>query len=129
MSVELPGGQDGGAHDVPFAYLRQPPAPSQKPSVPQLALPWSWQTRCGSALPLGTFVHTPGVVGSAHDWQVPLQSVVQQTDCAQKFEWHSAAEAQVWPSPLSPHEPLLQTAGAVQSELVLHAALQAFPPH
>jgi hypothetical protein len=55
--------------------------------------------------------------------------VAQQTDCAQKVDRHSAAEAQLWPFPLSPHEPFMQTAGATQSALAPQVALQTFPPH
>ncbi len=67
VTVELPVGQEGGAHDVPPAYFRQAPLPSQKPSVPQEVFPWSWQVPCGSAVPLGTLVQAPGEPVSAHD--------------------------------------------------------------
>src|SRR6185312_482809 len=49
-------GQEGGAHEVPPAYSRQAPLPSQNPSVPQLAFPMSWQVPCGSVAPSGTLV-------------------------------------------------------------------------
>jgi hypothetical protein len=39
VRVELPAGQAGGAQEVPPAYFRQAPLPSQNPSVPQLVFP------------------------------------------------------------------------------------------
>ena len=33
--------QAAAAQDVPVAYSRQPPAPLQVPSVPQVLAPWS----------------------------------------------------------------------------------------
>jgi hypothetical protein len=41
VNVELPAGQEGAAQEVPPAYFRQAPLPSQKPSVPQVVCPWS----------------------------------------------------------------------------------------
>jgi hypothetical protein len=41
VRVALPAAQTGAAHEVPPAYRRQAPFPSQNPSVPQLALPAS----------------------------------------------------------------------------------------
>jgi len=67
VNVVLPVGQEGAAQDVPPAYLRQAPLPSQKPSVPQVVCPWSWQVPCGSAVPLGTLVQVPGAAVSAQD--------------------------------------------------------------
>ena len=54
------------AQVVPLAYDRQPPEPSQNPSVPQLADPWSVHWFSGS-WPAGTLVHVPTVPASAHD--------------------------------------------------------------
>ena len=39
VNVELPVGQEGAAQEVPPAYFRQAPLPSQKPSVRQVVLP------------------------------------------------------------------------------------------
>jgi hypothetical protein len=39
VSVEPLAGQEGGAQEVPPAYWRQAPLPSQKPSCPQLVCP------------------------------------------------------------------------------------------
>jgi hypothetical protein len=124
-----PLGQEGGAHDVPPAYRRQVPLPSQNPSVPQLALPMSWQVPCGSVVPFGTFVQVPSEFCSPQDWQAPWQAVAQQYPCAQKFEWHSAAVAQACPFPLRPHEPLMQTAGEAQSPSTVHEFLHTLAPH
>ena len=54
------------AHWMPDAYRRQPPVPSQEPSVPQLFAPWSVHWFSGS-LPVGTLVQVPSVPASAHD--------------------------------------------------------------
>ena len=39
VAVVVPDGQDGGAHCVPAPYSWQPPAPSQKPLLAQVAAP------------------------------------------------------------------------------------------
>jgi hypothetical protein len=67
VKVGLPVGQEGAAQEVPPAYWRQAPLPSQKPSVPQVVCPWSWQVPCGSAVPFGTLLQVPGAVVSAQD--------------------------------------------------------------
>jgi len=64
VSVELV--QVAAAQDVPAAYVRQPPAPSQKPSVPQLLAPWSVHWFSGS-VPVGTLAHVPSEPASPHD--------------------------------------------------------------
>jgi hypothetical protein len=69
------------------------------------------------------------VAESEHDWQVPLQFELQHTPWAQKPERHSMPSLHVLPSPLRPHEPPVQTAGAAQSASDEHAALQTAPPH
>jgi hypothetical protein len=98
--------------------------------VPQVALPASWQVPCGSVAPAATLVQAPSDLVSAQDWQAPWQAVAQQVDCEQKPDEHSAAVAQTWPLGLRPHEPpVLQTAGAAQSELALHDPLQTLTPH
>ena len=55
------------------------------------------------------FEQVPALPPSAHDWQVPVQALVQQTFCWQKPEAHSAAVAQVVPGVLSTQAPVLQT--------------------
>jgi hypothetical protein len=129
VNVELPVGQEGAAQEMPPAYFRQAPLPSQKPSVPQVVFPWSWQVPCGSAVPFGTLLQVPGAVVSAQDWQTPVQAVAQQTDCEQNVDEHSAPVTQACPGGLRPQEPLMQTAGEAQSELAVQEFLQTLAPH
>jgi hypothetical protein len=74
-------------------------------------------------------LHVPSVAESEHDWQVPLQFVLQQTPCAQKPERHSMPSLHVLPRPLRPQEPPVQTAGGAQSASEVHAALHTAAPH
>ena len=69
--------QVAAAHWVPAAYFWQAPAPLQKPLLPQLAAPASVHWLSGS-WPAGTLVQVPMLLGSAHDWQAPVQAVLQQ---------------------------------------------------
>jgi hypothetical protein len=39
VKVALLAGQEGAAQEVPPAYFRQAPPPSQNPSVPQVVFP------------------------------------------------------------------------------------------
>jgi hypothetical protein len=87
-----------------------------------------WQVPCGSAAPFGTLLQAPSELGSPHDWQEPLHAELQQTPCAQNFDRHSVPSAQVLPMPLSPHEPMMQTAGEAQSASTPQATLQTFAP-
>jgi len=80
-------------------------------------------------VPLGTLVQVPGAVVSAQDWQVPVQAVVQQTDCEQKLDEHSAPVTQACPGDLRPQEPLMQTAGEAQSASAVQEFLQTPTPH
>ena len=66
---------------------------------------------------------------SAHDTQLPLQAVVQQTPWAQNPLWQSPGAAQLAPGGRNPHEPLLQTLGVAQSASAAHVDLQARLPH
>jgi hypothetical protein len=104
---------------VPTAYLRQAPFPSQVPSVPQVAAVWSAHWPSGST-PAGTLLHVPALPDSAHDLHVPAQSVLQQTPCAQKVDWHSVPAPQVAPGGLRPQLPALHVAGATQSASTEH---------
>jgi hypothetical protein len=112
---------------VPMAYRRQVPEPSQKPSVPHEAAPWSPHWFSGS-WPAGTAVHVPTLPVSAHDWQVPVQAVAQQKPCAQKPELHSAAAPQAAPMGFLPQLPVMQVLGDVQSALLAHEVLHAAVP-
>jgi len=102
------------AHCVPAAYSRQPPAPLQKPSVPQLFAPWSLHWPSGSE-PVGTLVQVPSVPASPHDWQVPVQAVPQQNPCWHSPVRHSVPEEQAVPVGFFVHAPSTQTLGVVQS--------------
>jgi hypothetical protein len=100
--------QCSAAHGVPAAYLRQPPAPSQKPSDAHMATPRSAQVPRGSAAPPGTGVHFPIAEGSAHVRQAPWHASAQQTPSTQNVLAHSVPLAQVWPLCLRPQLPATQ---------------------
>jgi hypothetical protein len=123
--VDWLDGHDGGAHAVPALYSRQPPLPLQKPSVPQLAAPWSEHRDRRSTTPLGMLLHTPRDAVSAHDLQTPAQAVSQQTDCSQFPDRHSFRLLHRAPFGLRPQRPAVQTAGGRQSTSAVHDALQA----
>jgi hypothetical protein len=108
---------------VPFAYRRQPPLPSQVPSVPQVAAPLSVHWLSGSA-PTGTKVQVPALPDSAHDRQVPVQLELQQTPCWQRPEAHSPPPEHAVPSGFKVHWPALQMLGELQSALVVHVVRQ-----
>jgi hypothetical protein len=99
--------QLAGEQGVPGAYTRQPPRPSQRPSVPQEVARWSMHRPAGSAPPLGTLPHVPRRPASAHDWQVPSQGLLQQMPWAQMPEAHSCGllAEQTPPLGILPHEP------------------------
>jgi hypothetical protein len=109
---------------VPEAYLRQPPLPSQVPSVPQPAGPLSAHWASGS-LPAGTLVQVPRLPGTAHDRQVPVQVVAQQIPCWQIWELQSSFEPQVAPIGALPQLLLVQTLPALQSASPLQVVRQA----
>jgi hypothetical protein len=54
-------------------------------------------------VPAGTSEQVPTLPVSAHDWQVPLQFVSQQTPCEQKVEMHSLPIPQLAPACFLPH--------------------------
>jgi len=92
----------------------------------QLAAPVATHWVAGTgAVAAGTLAQVPGLALSAHDWQVPVQALMQQTPCWQKPEAHSSAVVQVVPGVLRAQEPVLQTYGETQSasavQVVLHA--------
>jgi hypothetical protein len=60
-------------------------------------------------------LQVPALPDSAHDLQVPVQSVLQQTPWAQNPDWHSVPAPHVAPGGLRPQLPALQVAGATQS--------------
>ena len=95
--------------------------------MPHDALPASLQMPAGSALFVGTFVHVPGVPGSAHDWHEPLQPELQQTPCAQNDDWHSDPIEHEAPSVFLPQLLSLHTRGAMQEVLSVQALKHAEP--
>jgi hypothetical protein len=126
--------QVAAAHWVPDGYFWQAPLPLQRPFVPQVDEPWSvhWVVGFGGCPPV-IEVQVPTVPDSAHELQVVLQALLQQTPCAQNPELHIAAAEQGDPIDSFPQVPtvwpdgMVQEAGEVQSvasvQLVLQAAL------
>jgi hypothetical protein len=113
--------------ETPLAYTRQPPAPSQKPSLPQVEAPASVHWLRGSA-PAGTLLQAPSEPATAHDLQVPVQAVAQQIPSSQKPERHSEAAPQAVLVGFLPQAPLTQTLGATQSASPVQPILQALVP-
>jgi hypothetical protein len=87
--------------------------------LPQAIAPESVHCASGS-IPAGTLVQVPPLPGSAHDLQLPVQVVAQQTPVAQIVELHSASPPQVAPRGFLPQLPFLQVLGATQSASVAH---------
>jgi hypothetical protein len=52
----------------------------------------------GSSFPVGTCAQVPSELVRLHCWQVPLQSVLQQTPSAQWPLAQSVKALQMWPS-------------------------------
>jgi hypothetical protein len=110
-------------HTVPGAYLLQPPAPSQRPLVPQEAAPWSWQTPRLSTTPCVSGVHVPRDEASEQLRQAPSQAVLQQTPSVQKPDAHSVPFTHVPPGFLRPQLFLTHAMPATQSASVVHVGL------
>jgi hypothetical protein len=119
--------QRSGAQGVPAAYLRQLPAPSQTPSVPQLVAPWSAQAARGSAAPAGTGAQRPIDDGSAHERQAPWQGSPQHTPSTQKVLAHSLPLVQLCPGSFGPQLPATHAWPVWQSASVAHFVLHAPP--
>jgi hypothetical protein len=100
--------------------------PSQKPSAPHVetALGAHW---FNGSVPAGTAVHCPSPPGTAHDMHRPVQAVVQQMPCWQRFELQSSFVVQVTLTGRLPQLPLLQTLPLSQSALLAHVRRQALP--
>ena len=118
--------QVAAAQVVPPRYRRQPPVPSQVPSVPQLGAPWSLHWLSGS-WPAGTVEQVPPVPVSAHDMQVPAQAVRQQTPWAQNPLLHSGPAPQDAPRGFRPQLEAVQTLPVVHSVDVVQDARQLLP--
>jgi len=115
--------QVAAMHSVPAAYRRQAPDPLQDPSVLQLAVPRAAHWLNGSC-PSATLVQVPSVPASAHDWQVPLQTLLQQIPCAQNPLLHSPAAPQVAPFDFLTQLPPMHENGATQSALIVQEVWQ-----
>jgi hypothetical protein len=82
-----------------------------------------------SVSPGALLLHMPRDASSAHDLQIPVHDVWQQTPCSQNPLRHSCAPKQAAPGGLRPQVPSVHTAGALQSRSLVHDALHAFVPH
>jgi hypothetical protein len=103
--------------------------PSQKPVVPQVAAPASEQVRVGSTPPGRIGVQVPTLPSTAHDMQRAVQALVQHTPpWPQRPDRHSVPSLHGAASGLSPHDPLLHTAGAAQSASAVQLPLHAVAP-
>jgi hypothetical protein len=71
-------------------------------------------------------MHCPSLPAIAHDRQVPLQAVEQQTPCSQCPDAQSVATAQAAPGGFGPQLPETQDAPATQSASVAQVDRQ--PP-
>lgn len=72
---------------TPAEYFSQAPVPSQTPSVPHAATPWSTQLSRGS-VPISTGIHVPKLSVLAQVRQTPPHASLQQTPSAQNPEAH-----------------------------------------
>jgi hypothetical protein len=106
-SSAAPAGQEAARHRVLVPHWRQPPAPSQRPSLPQLLSAAGAQLAWGSAPPAGTFSQRPCDPGNAQLLQRSPQAELQQTPSTQKPEAHSGPLLHELPSLLVPQRPLL----------------------
>jgi hypothetical protein len=125
--------QRGSRQTVPSRYFWQPPWPSQRPSLPQLAGPWSRQALAGSfspraarwsMAPARTGRQRPRASGLAQNVQGPVQALSQQTPSTQNFEAHWSLLVQSCPAPLGPQLPVTQLAGAMQSSALVQLLRQ-----
>jgi hypothetical protein len=115
--------------ELPGAYSRHVPLPLQAPSVPQLGPPSSVHWFSGSE-PAGMAVHVPRVAVSAHDVQVPVQRLAQQTPCWQKPDAQSPLTAQSTPARRLPQVVPLQTLAPLQLALTVQDVRHVPPvPH
>jgi hypothetical protein len=83
---------------VPSAYFWQPPAPSQRPFVPQVVAPWSVHVPFGSTEPtiMGEHVpRLPGTLQARHEGQL---AVLQHTPSTQLPELHCILPVQAAPA-------------------------------
>jgi len=79
-------------------------------------------------------VQVPSEPAMAHDWQVAVQTLAQQTPCWQRLVMHSPFAAQATPVGFLVQTPITQTLGAAQSASAVHEVLhtlvaQVYVPH
>ena len=97
--------------------------------MPQLAPPWSLHWSSGS-VPLAALMHCPSLPGIAHDLQVPVHAVAQQTFWAQIVDAHSLPAVHAAPGGFGPQLPFTHAAPATQSAADAHVARHLpSPPH
>jgi hypothetical protein len=84
---------------VPSAYFWQPPAPSQRPFVPQVVAPWSVHVPLGSTEPAIIAEQAPRLPGTLHARHEGQLEVVQQTPSTQLPEVHWPPPVQASPMP------------------------------
>ena len=111
---------------MPATWRRHAPAPSQKPSVPQLDTADAEQSLRGFD-PGSANAHVPRLLGAAQVWQVPPHAVLQQTPSTQNPLMQSPPTAQAVPLfSCGTQWPAAQWLPAVQSafdpQLVAHDA-------
>jgi hypothetical protein len=113
-------------HTVPAGYLRQPPVPSQVPSVAQLEGGCAMHMPRVSAPPAAIRLQRPGCGPAAHVRQAPAQASSQQTPSLQIPLAHWAAPLHGCPSPLAPQLPFMHAgASPLQSSAVWQLPVQA----
>jgi hypothetical protein len=108
-----------GTQIVPLALLRQAPAPSQLPSLPQVETATDAHCSSGS-WPAGTIAHVPELPERLQERQVPAQVVEQHTPCWHRpvAHWlaavHAAPVARLRQAPPMHSNPDAQSAIAAQ---------------
>jgi hypothetical protein len=121
------------AHCVPLTYLRQAPAPSQVPSLPQVeAAAIGHCDATSGAVPAASGEQVPTLPAIEHDTHVPVHAVLQQTLLTQCPDAQSVSrpEEQVPPTGILPQLMAVQVLPVVQSAaVVVHVVLQAVVAH
>jgi hypothetical protein len=113
VALQLPA-----AHTVPAGCLRQLPAPSHFPSVPQLDFDVVLYVLVGSAAPAGTGAQLPRLPGTLQARQDPQGPLPQQTPSVHWPLAQSAPAMHAAPSALSlPHCPFTHVAPAQSASL------------
>jgi hypothetical protein len=127
--LAVPLAQPAAWQTVPAAYLRQAPAPSHRPSLPQLETGSASQSLCGS-VPAAADVHCPSLPTPAQVWQVPLHAVWQQTPSTQKPLMQAALLVQAVPfGSAATQVPAEQKWPVAQSLFCEQDVWQAVAPH